>query len=73
MTDLADAGAALMDEGTQEGQRHQDSFTRFLERSRQRRATKDWMSKREMTATDAEQFRYQRLSSLKDGPIGPIH
>ena len=32
MTDLADAGAALMDEGTQEGQRHQDNFTRFLER-----------------------------------------
>jgi len=32
MVDLADAAAAVMDEGLQDSQRHQDNFTRFLER-----------------------------------------
>ena len=32
MADLADAAAAAMDEGLQEGQEFMDKFTRFLER-----------------------------------------
>lgn len=32
MTDLAEAAAASMDQGLQDTQRHQDNFTRFLER-----------------------------------------
>ena len=32
MADLADAAAAAMDEGPQEGQEFMDKFTRFLER-----------------------------------------
>ena len=31
MADLADAAAAAMDEGLQEGQEFMDKFTRFLE------------------------------------------
>jgi hypothetical protein len=37
MADLAAAAAAVMDEGLQDTQRHQDNFTRFLERDVRRR------------------------------------